>query len=88
MNLYDLLGVIAVGGGLGFSAGLSGPNPNVPWSSLVAGALIGTAAFLLFRRVTARVDSERSLALMYGVTFVGTFAATAVGAWLVRAAMA
>ena len=88
MTLYELLGLIAVGGGLGFSVGIAGPNGTVSWFSLAAGALIGIAAFLMFRRVTQRVDTERSLALMYGATFVGTFAATTVGAWLIRASMA
>ena len=85
MTLYELLGLIAVGGGVGFSYGFSRPTGNVAWFSLAAGVPIGISVFFMFRRITARFETERSLAVMYAVTFVGTFAATVVGVWLIRA---
>jgi hypothetical protein len=83
MNLYDVMGPVAVGAGVGFSYGLAIPQGG-NWLSLLVGAVAGASAFAAFRKITAQFTSERALRVMYVVTFIGTFTATAVGAWLVR----
>ncbi len=84
MNLYDIMGPVAVAGGAGVSYGSSSTHGLACWSSLVLGVTAGCATFLALRRITGRTQSERLLGVLYPVTFVGTLAATVVVAWLAR----
>ena len=84
MNLHEVLGLGAVGIGVGCSYGIAVPHSLAAWASLLVGSVVGILAYVVLRRATAQFQSERALAAMYVVTFIGTLAATVAGAWLVR----
>jgi hypothetical protein len=84
MNLYDLMGPMAVSAGIGVSYGAEPSRGPIVWASLLLGAAAGFGTFLAFRRVTSRAP-ERMLGVFYVGTPICVLAATIAVAWAVRA---
>ena len=84
MNLYDLMGPMAVSAGAGVLYGLEHSHGAAFWASLLGGGVVGWAAFLRLRRVALR-KRERSLTAIFIATPVCVLTATIVGAWMIRA---
>ena len=84
MNLYEVMGLVAVGGGLGASYGMAQQHNFVFWASLVVGAVVGVGVFIGSLRLTVKAP-ERALPIYYLVTFIGVVAATIASSWAVRA---
>ena len=86
MNLYDLMGAVAVRAGAGFSYGIAPSHGLTWWGSLVPGVFGGAVTFLGMRRLTlrARSRSEGVLAFLYVLSFVAVFAATVGVSWAGR----
>ncbi len=92
MNLYDLMGPMAVAGGIGAFCGVEQSHDPAFWASTGVGAVVGFGTFLVLRKATSRVIqgakapvSERLLLMSYIGTPICVLVATFVGAWVVRA---
>ena len=90
MNLYDIMGPVAVAVGVGSSFGAVEERGPAFWIAVVAGALAGCMVFVVLRRAMLRVTTsvERRLAVYYIATPVAVLAATISMAWMVRAGLA
>jgi hypothetical protein len=86
MNLYDLMGPMAVGAGIGASYAAERSHGPVFWASILVGPAVGLGTFLTLRRLTLRVR-ERTLPLFYIGTPICVVTATIVAAWAVRASL-
>lgn len=86
MNLYDLMGPMAVSAGLGVSYGVERSHGAAFWASILVGAVVGFATFLTLRRVALNAP-EGTLPALYIATPVCVLAATILGAWVVRAGL-
>jgi len=90
MNLYELLGLIAIAGGLGVSYSSTQSHPVMAWFALGVAACAGWATFIAMRCLTDRVRNpnparlEAMLMGMYAAMFIAVLTATIVSAWLVR----
>jgi len=86
MNLYEVLGLVAIGAGLGGSIGYAGSTEHSPLRVTVAvavGVIAGVIAFLRIRRTVIHLKqpTERTLAILYVLTFFGVLLATWVAAF-------
>jgi hypothetical protein len=90
MNLYDIMGPVAVPFGVGSLFGAGGERGPAFWTAVVVGALAGCIVFIVLRRAMLRVPAsvERRLAVYYIATPVAVLAATMGMAWVVRAGLA
>ena len=86
MNLYDLMGPMAVSAGIGLSYSTETAHGATFWASVVVGAAVGLGTFLTFRRLTLRAR-ERTLAVFYVGTPICVLAATVIAAWAIRASL-
>lgn len=86
MNLYDLMGPMAVSAGVGVSYGAEPSHGPMFWASLLFGAAAGLGAFVMLRRSTMRV-SERTLVVSYIGTPICVLGATILVAWILRASI-
>ena len=82
MSLFDLLGPIAIGSGIGVLYGSAEAHGFAFWLSLVVGVAGGGATLVAMWHITGRVASknspniERHLAAMYVASFVSVLAVT------------
>jgi hypothetical protein len=82
MNLFDIMGLVAIGVGLGASYGVT-KEEGVSWVALAIACLMGAAAFLILRRITLEV-SQRALIFMYVGTPLLVLLTTVLSVWWVR----
>ena len=80
MNLYDLMGPVAIGAGVGASYGTAQSHGTAFWVTLLVGAAAGVGAFIALRRLTLKAP-EQSLASYYVATPVCVFLVTTIAAW-------
>jgi len=81
MNLYETLGLIALGAGVGGAIGYAGDTHRSPVSIAVAaavGIVAGVIAFLRMRKTVIHLkqQTERALAIQYVLMFLGVLLAT------------
>jgi hypothetical protein len=82
--MYDLMGPVTVGAGLGASYAAAKPG-GVSWLALFVALCAGVLAFVVMRRFVVALRPERALLAWYIVTPVAVLLATMVTAWGVRA---
>jgi NhaP-type Na+/H+ or K+/H+ antiporter len=85
MNLYDIMGPVAIALGIGGCVGYARAANQAGISiaaTLVVGVLAGATTFVMLRRLVSRVDkpTERALSLLYLATFLGVLLATCLAA--------
>jgi hypothetical protein len=86
MNLYDIMGPVAIalgiGGCIGYARETNQPGISVA-AMFVVGVLAGATTFVMLRRLVYRLDrpTERTLALLYLATFLGVLFATCLAAF-------
>ena len=83
MNLYDLMGPVAVSAGAAMSYGVESAHGHVVWLSILVGAVVGCGAFLGLRRICMKAR-DGLLPAIYIATPVCVLAATVFGSWVVR----
>jgi hypothetical protein len=90
MNLYDIMGPVAVAVGVGASFGAGGEHGLAFWTAVVIGALAGCIVFVVLRRAMVQMpaSAERRLPVYYIATPVAVLAATMGMAWIARAGLA
>lgn len=81
MNLYETLGLVALGAGAGGAIGYAGDTHRSPFSIAVAAAVgitAGVIAFLRMRKAVLNLQqpTERKLAIQYVLMFLGVSFAT------------
>ena len=83
VNLYDVMGPVAIAGGVSASYGASKPA-GVSWVALGAAFFIGVAVFISLRRATIAAPPS-ILPAMYVATPLAVLGATIISAWSLRA---
>lgn len=86
MNLYDLMGPMAVSAGVGVSSGAEPSHGPMFWASLLFGAAAGFGTFVMLRRATMRA-SEQMLVVSYIGTPICVLSATILAIWILRASI-
>lgn len=83
LNLYDIMGPVAIGFGIGASYGATQSHGTAVWISLLIGGAAGIGSFLALRRFMLKT-SDRKLAAFYVATPVCVSTTTIITAWAVR----
>jgi hypothetical protein len=85
MNLYDLIGPVAIGVGVGASYGAAHTHGIEFWLSVLLGVGAGFGTFLALRRRLLPDTSERKLAAYYVATPICVVMVTMAVSWGARA---
>jgi hypothetical protein len=84
MNLYDLIGPVAIGVGVGASYGAAPEHGIEFWFSILLGVGAGFGAFVALRRRLMPDTSERKLAAYYVATPACVLVVTMAVSWGAR----